>query len=115
MEALYYIAAALDEQGDLDEALMAYEELLPIYPNPCMVALRIDGIKGIIQKKAAPAPSENNMGLGSTEGGLMEGSGDENGPPAVGDNEKPDGIVIKTPEKKKETTDTSTTTPDTGK
>jgi len=113
MEAMFYIAAALEEKGDLDEALKAYEELLPVYPNPSMVALRIEGIKDIIQKKAAPAPMDNSMGLGATEGEVVEGSGDENGPPAVGNNEKPDGIVIKTPDKKKETPpDTTGTTPD---
>ena len=103
MEAMFYSAAALEEKGDLDEALKAYEELLPIYPNPSMVALRIEGIKNIIQKKASPAPMDNSMGLGATEGEIIEGSGDDNGPPAVGDNEKPDGIIIKTPDKKKET------------
>jgi tetratricopeptide (TPR) repeat protein len=108
-EAKFYSAAALEEKGELDEALKAYEELLPIYPNPSMVALRIEGIKSIIQKKAAPAPSDNSMGLGSTGGEFLTGSGDDNGPPAVGDNEKPDGIIIKMPEKDK------TTTPDTTK
>ncbi len=104
MEARFYSAAALEEKGQLDEALKAYEELLPVYPNPSMVALRIEGIKNIIQKKASPAPLDNSMGLGSTEDGeLVEGSGDDKGPPAVGDNEKSDGIIIKTPDKKKET------------
>lgn len=102
-EARFYSAAALEEKGDLDEALKAYEELLPIYPNPSMVTLRIEGIKNIIQKKVSPAPLDNSMGLGSTEGEVVEGSGDENGPPAVGGDEKPDGIIIKTPDKKKET------------
>jgi TolA-binding protein len=108
MEARFYSAAALEEQGDLDEALKAYEALLPIYPNPNMVALRIEGIKNIIQKKAAPAPMEDFMGIGSTEGELTGGSGDENGPPEVGNNEKSDGIIIKTPDKKKETTPDTT-------
>jgi tetratricopeptide (TPR) repeat protein len=117
MEAMFYNAAALEEKGDLDEALKAYEELLPVYPNPSMVALRIEGIKGIIQKKAAPAPMDDSMGLGSTEEGeLTEGSGDEKGPTAVGDNEKPDGIIIKKPDKKKEPApNTTNTAPDTVK
>jgi TolA-binding protein len=117
MEARFYTASALEEKGDLDEALKAYEQLLPVYPNPSMVALRIEGIRNIIQKKAAPAPLDNSMGLGATEEGeAVEGSGDENGPPAVGDNEKPDGIIIKAPDKKKETApDTSSTAPDTVK
>jgi tetratricopeptide (TPR) repeat protein len=112
MEAKFYSAAALEEKGDLDGALKAYQELLPVYPNRSMVVLRIDGIRNIIEKKAAPAPMDNSMGLGSTEEGLIEGSGDENGdngPPAVGDNEKSDGIIIKPPEKKKETAPDSTT------
>lgn len=101
MEARFYCAAALEEKGDLDGALKAYEELMPVYPNPSMVALRIEGIKNIIQKKASPAPMEDLTGGEETEGEfVIDGSEDGNGPPEVGDNEKSDGIIIKTPEKK---------------
>ncbi len=103
MEARFYSAAALEEKGELDEALKAYEELLPIYPNPRMVALRIEGVKNIIEKKASPAPAEDFMGVGGgTEGENTNGT--EGEVKEVGGSEPADGIVIKTPDKTKETT-----------
>jgi tetratricopeptide (TPR) repeat protein len=102
MEARFYSAAALEEKGELAEALKAYEELLPIYPNPRMVELRIEGVKNIIDKKASPASPENFMGIGATEGENTNGT--EGAVKEVGGGESTDGIVIKTPNKNKETT-----------
>ncbi len=101
MEARFYSAAALEEKGELADAMKAYEELLPVYPNPKMVALRIEGIKNIIEKKASPARTEDLTDMGAAGGELTEG--DNGGPTEVGGKEKSDGIIIKSPDKKKET------------
>ena len=62
-DSRFYIAAATEEVGDLDEAKRLYEELLPTYPNPRVVELRIEGIKEIQEKMAAPAPEKAYRGF----------------------------------------------------
>ena len=106
MEAKFYSAAALEEKGELEEALKAYEELLPVYPNRRLVGLRIEGVKNIMQKKTSPAVEESLMGVEAVEEGTEEEgtSGTEDAIEEVGGSENGDGIIIKTPDKKKDTT-----------
>jgi len=62
-DSRFYIAAATEEAGDLEEAKRLYEELLPTYPNPRVVELRIEGIEEIQEKMAAPAPEKAYRGF----------------------------------------------------
>jgi len=62
-DSRFYIAAATEEAGDLEEAKRLYEELLLTYPNPRVVELRIEGIEEIQEKMAAPAPEKAYRGF----------------------------------------------------
>ncbi len=90
-ECNFYIAASLEEKGELYEALIIYEELLGVYQNPRVIELRIEGVKDMLEKMGSPAPNEAYGGLGvkkdkdsdKEEGestGDVEGEGD-NGTP----------------------------------
>jgi len=76
-ESRFYIAAATEEAGDLDEAKRLYEELLPIYPNPRVVELRIEGIEEIQAKMAAPAPERAYRGFTELPEKRDDDEGDE--------------------------------------
>jgi len=69
----FFIAAATEEAGDLEEAKRLYEELLPTYPTPRLVELRIEGIEDIQERMASPAPERAYRGF--TE--LPESRGDD--------------------------------------
>ncbi|MBN1882723.1 MAG: tetratricopeptide repeat protein [Deltaproteobacteria bacterium] len=62
-DSRFYIAAAAEEAGDLEEAKRLYEELLPTYPSPRVVELRIEGINEIQEKMASPAPEKAYRGF----------------------------------------------------
>jgi hypothetical protein len=88
-ECNFYIAASLEEKGELYEALNIYEELLGVYQNPRVVELRIEAVKDMLEKMGAPAPEETYGGPGVTkekdedkeadEGTSEEEVGDEKG------------------------------------
>ena len=76
-DSRFYIAAATEEEGDLEEAKRLYEELLPTYPNPRVVELRIEGIEEIQAKMAAPAPEKAYRGFTELPEKREDDEGDE--------------------------------------
>ena len=62
-EAAFYIAASLEEKGNLKEALTIYYDLLDTYSNPKVVKRRIEGIEETLEKMVAPASEEAYEGL----------------------------------------------------
>lgn len=76
-DSRFYIAAATEEEGDLEEAKRLYEELLLTYPNPRVVELRIEGIEEIQDKMAAPAPEKAYRGFTELPEKRDDDEGDE--------------------------------------